>query len=327
MTRSEFAALIKKKYLIDSAGDIAKRFEVYDSLFHTGSKIIEYFGSHDCILVSVSGGSDSDCIVHLICTYFPEFIEKCHFVFCNTGLEYEATKRHLIDIEKNYNITIRRIRGRSVVSVIKEYGVPVLSKTRSEDIYYYLRDSQWAIDKIDGNKKYGTRYAYPDNFVSMIHYAKANDIKISNRCCQFSKKNPIKQYIKQYGIDLNVTGERKAEGGQRASSHKSCFEVHKKGDHKYMPLWWWSDNVKAIFKQTEGIRFSDCYEVYGMKRTGCVGCPYNLSVADELQAMFEYEPQLFKACMNVFGVSYYLMDKFHCRRKPCLPDYFQMPLF
>ena len=94
-----------------------------------------------------------------------------------------------------------------------------------------------------------------------------------------------------------------------------------------MPLWWWSNDVKAVYKQTEGIRYSDCYEVYGMKRTGCVGCPFNLNIAKELQAMYEYEPRLFKACMNVFGQSYELMDRFKCRRKKCLPDSFQLPLW
>ena len=118
----------------------------------------------------------------------------------------------------------------------------------------------------------------------------------------------------------------KQRGGQRAIAHKSCFEEHKNGEHKYMPLWWWSNETKRIFKEVEGIRYSDCYEVYGMKRTGCCGCPFNLNIADDLQAMYEYEPRLFKACMNVFGQAYELTDRFNCRRKKCLPDSFQMTL-
>jgi hypothetical protein len=93
-----------------------------------------------------------------------------------------------------------------------------------------------------------------------------------------------------------------------------------------MPLWWWSDETKHEFKEKEGIRYSDCYEVYGMKRTGCCGCPFNLNIADDLQAMYEYEPRLFKACMAVFGQAYELTDRFHCRRKKCLPDFLQMTL-
>ena len=326
MDRPEFAAAIREKYMLNESLEVGQRFEVYDALFHTGSKLLEYFGSHEHICISVSGGSDSDCIVHLVCEYFPEYVEKCRFVFIDTGLEYDATKRHLLALESKYGITINRIRGKSVVTAIRENGIPILNKSRSDDIYYYMRGKQWAIDRIDGAKRAGTRYEYSANMIAMIHYAKESGIKIASRCCNESKKNPIKRYIKENGLDLNVTGERKAEGGQRAARHKSCFEEHKDGIHKYMPLWWWSDDVKAVFKAAEGIRYSDCYEVYGMKRTGCCGCPFNVDIADDLQAMYEYEPRLFKACMNVFGQAYELTDRFNCRRKKCLPDSFQMTL-
>lgn len=325
MTRAEFALCIREKYLLNDSLDEALRFETYDALFHTGAKLIEYFSSHDCICISVSGGSDSDCIVHLVCTYFSEFLDKIHFIFIDTGLEYDATKRHLTDIEKRYGIKIEKIRGKSVVWAILKFGFPILSKTRSEDIFYYLRDKPWAIARIDGDaNKDKPRYAYTPSMIDMIHYIKKNGIKVSSRCCDKSKKEPIKKYIRDNNIELNVTGERKAEGGQRASAHKSCFEEHKDGIHKYMPLFWWSDVTKQIFKETECIRYSDCYEVYGMKRTGCCGCPFSIDIADDLQAMYEYEPQLFKACMNVFGQAYELTDKFNCRRKKCLPESFQL---
>lgn len=327
MDKLEFIDAIRKKYLENDSLDTGQKFEAYDALFHTGSKLIEYFGSHDNILISVSGGSDSDCIVHLVCTYFPEYVEKCHFVFVNTGLEFQATKSHLFDIEKKYGIKIQRIRGTSVVTVIRQYGVPILSKIRSEDIFYYLKGRKWAIDRIDGDaNKDKQRYAYKPNMVAMVHYAKENGIKISSRCCDKSKKAPIKKYIREHKIQLNVTGERKAEGGQRSSTHSSCFEEHRDGIHKYMPLWWWSDASKALFKKIEGIRYSDCYEVYGFRRTGCVGCPFSINIADDLQKMSEFEPRLFTACMNVFGEAYELTDKFHCRRKRCIPESIQLTL-
>ena len=214
MERAEFAAAIHEKYITNGTGDEWKRHEVYAALFHTGSKLIEHIGSHERPCISVSGGSDSDCIVHLICTYFPEYVEKCRFVFIDTGLEYDATKRHLLDLQSKYGIKIEKIRGQSVVTATREYGIPILNKSRSEDIYYYMRGKHWAIDRIDGAKKAGTRYEYSANMIAMIHYAKENGIKIASRCCDKSKKEPIKRYIKEHALDLNVTGERKAEGGK-----------------------------------------------------------------------------------------------------------------
>lgn len=327
MNRPEFAAVIREKYMLNESLEVGQRFEVYDALFHTGSKLLEYFGSHEHICISVSGGSDSDCIVHLVCTYFPEFLDKCFFVFVNTGLEYDATKRHLTELENKYGIEIQQIRGKSVVTVVREHGVPILSKMKSNMLGQYVGGKKWATDYIFGDKihSYGS-FKFTKGQQELAMYLKQNNIKVSRDCCTYSKKKPLTDYEKKHDIDLVVTGERQAEGGQRAIAHKSCFEEHKNGGHKYMPLWWWSNETKQIFKETEGIRYSDCYEIYGMKRTGCCGCPFNLNIADDLQAMYEYEPRLFKACMNVFGQAYELTDRFNCRRKKCLPDSFQMTL-
>lgn len=87
-----------------------------------------------------------------------------------------------------------------------------------------------------------------------------------------------------------------------------------------MPLFYWDDDTKQYYKEHEGIVYSDCYEVYGMKRTGCTGCPFNSRANEELKFMQEYQPNLLKACLNVFGVAYRLMDEFKVRRVPILKD-------
>ena len=298
-------------------------------VLHTCIKINNYFRTHDSILVSVSGGSDSDCMIHLICKYFPEYLPKCHFVFSNTGLEWKATLKHLDDLEEWYKIQIDRIRGVSVVTACRQYGFPILSKFKSHFIDLYLRDQPSGAKIIfyGGIKSYHAMQ-FTENQKKLAIYLKENGIKVSDKCCEISKKKPLTKYAKEKGCDMVCTGERVAEGGRRALVHKSCFEEnnsHAKMD-KYMPLLWWSDGTKEDFKQHEGICYSDCYEVYGLRRTGCVGCPFNLNVAADLSVMLQYEPNLYTACMNVFGESYRLMDEFKCRKKKCLPESFQLTL-
>lgn len=316
MRRFEYEPILKQKY-----PDV----EIFSEIVRTFRKIEEHIGSHERISISVSGGSDSDCIVHLICTYFPEYLDKCKFVFVNTGLEYDATKRHLCDLEAKYGIQIDRIRGMSVVTVCRKYGFPIISKMKSHMLGQYVDGKKWPVDYIFGDKiNTFNSFNFTEGQKQLALYLKENNIKVSRECCTYSKKKPLSDYQTEHHIDLIVTGERKAEGGQRAIAHESCFEEHKNGEHKYMPLWWWSNETKRIFKETEGIRYSDCYEVYGMKRTGCCGCPFSINIADDLQAMYRYEPMLYRACMAVFGQSYELMDRFHCRRKKCLPEFIQL---
>lgn len=314
MTRGEFYKELQGKY-----NDI----EAFSEIERTCRKMQEHFQTHDRIMVSVSGGSDSDCIVHLICHYFPEYVDRCYFVFVNTGLEYNATKRHLDELESKYGIEIKQLRGMSVVTSVRKYGVPILNKAKSKSLSMFLRRTprgEYCVFQANGSY-----FKFTENERKLARYLDENHIMISNKCCDVSKKAPLHQFEKLNDIDLDVSGERKAEGGVRAVQHKSCFE-QKDGADRFMPLFWWSDSVKKAFKIAEGIRYSDCYEVWGMKRTGCVGCPFGKDTAHELSMMQKYEPNLYKACMAVFGTAYELTDRFKCRRKKCLPEYMQLTL-
>ena len=322
MQRSEWFPMLEERY---------PDWDTFSEIEHTFRRIDEIFRSHACISISVSGGSDSDCVMHLICTYFPEYLYKCHFVFVNTGLEYDATKRHLEEAEHKYGVTIDRVRGKSVVYVVAHYGLPILSKYKANIIKGYLRDAPWTLNRLyppdELRAKLRNDQVFSPQQLEMVEYLKANGIKVSAECCMYSKKKPLLDYEKSIGADLYVTGERKAEGGQRSIQQRGCFSERDKGPNKFMPLWAWSHETKRQFKAAEGIRYSDCYEIWGFRRTGCVGCPFNIRIAEDLQAMAQFEPKMYKACMHVFGQAYELMDRFNCRKRKCLPEVIQYTIF
>lgn len=310
MNRTQWYPLLEARY---------PDLKSFTNIEHTLRITYEHLNSHENIVISVSGGSDSDCVVHLICNYFPEYLYKCRFVFIHTGLEWRATINHLKYLESKYNIKVETIRGLSVVLSVKRYGVPVISKYHSQIINGYTRDAPSAIQRINNSRTVARGYTFSLKQKQLAQAIKDRQIKVSDKCCKYSKKQPFDRYVKQISCDLSITGERKMEGGIRAISYTSCFVCAKsKGYDKYMPLYWWDDKTKEDFKKAEGIRYSDCYEVYGMLRTGCCGCPCNSRVNHDLNIMRTYEPSLFKACMNVFGQSYKIMDEFKIRKQPIL---------
>lgn len=129
--------------------------------------------------------------------------------------------------------------------------------------------------------------------------------KISDRCCEYSKKKVFTHCMKDGGYDLDIFGVRKAEGGTRATAYTSCFtEQSYRGFSEYRPLFWFSDSDKREYEQRFSVEHSDCYQLYGLTRTGCCACPYGRDFEFELAVLEKYEPKIFKAVNVIFKDSY-----------------------
>lgn len=83
-----------------------------------------------------------------------------------------------------------------------------------------------------------------------------------------------------------------------------CFTETSSGQYRLRPLYYVSDADKAWYKEKYGVRYSDAYEVYGLTRTGCCGCPISCKAVADLEKIKPYEPNVVKAAWNIFGDSY-----------------------
>ena len=115
---------------------------------------------------------------------------------------------------------------------------------------------------------------------------------------------------KKEKFDLNMYGVRKAEGGARRTAYKTCFSNNDSGCDDYRPIFWYLSDTKKIYEQHYNIIHSRCYEEYGLKRTGCAGCPFGQNFEDELLAMKKYEPGLYKAVNHIFKDTYEYTRKY-----------------
>ena len=300
------------------------------AIFDGYAKAQSVLGRHTNVMCSVSGGSDSDIILDILSHI--ETVGTIHYCFLDTGLEYEATKEHLEFLEQKYGIKIEHIKAvKPIPTCVREYGVPFLSKYVSEQIMRLQKHHfQWEDEPLEVLlQKYpncktalqwwcGERYSDKDGVQKISRFSiKRNkwlkefmmsyppDFPISNKCCEFSKKKTAKLYIKENGIDLELTGIRKAEGGVRSAAFKTCFsECKSKGCDTFRPIFWYTDKDKSDYAQMFDVQHSRCYTEYGLRRTGCVGCPYNPKIVEELDILKEHEPKLYRAAMFIFGKSY-----------------------
>ena len=130
------------------------------------------------------------------------------------------------------------------------------------------------------------------------------DFDISNKCCWYAKKDVLHKLLEEGGYDLNIFGVRKAEGGARATAYKNCFTENDGAADSYRPLFFYKDSDKEEYVEAYCIENSACYTEYGLKRTGCPGCPYGRDFEYELKVIAEYEPKFYKAVMYIFGQAY-----------------------
>lgn len=262
---------------------------------------------------------------------------KVIYVWFDTGIEYQATKNHLNYLEEKYGIHIQREKAiKSIPFSCREYGQPFLSKHVSEQIDRLQRHGfQWEdepyevlknkYDNCDSALKWWTNsyetttrgYSqFNVNCNSLLkEFLLSNPprFKVSKKCCEYAKKAVAHNFAKKNQLDLFVVGVRKSEGGTRSTSYSNCFSDHS-SDNKlsqYRPLFWFKDDDKIAYENIFDIKHSDCYEVYGLKRTGCVGCPYGRRLNEELSVVEEYEPKLLKAINNIFKDSYEYTKQYH----------------
>lgn len=305
--------------------DTAPNIEILNSFLVTENKL------NGCkkALCSISGGSDSDIILD-ICTKVDKD-KKITYVFFDTGLEFQATKNHIKHLENKYNIKIHTEKAvKPIPTCCREFGIPFLSKQVSEFIsrlkkYNFKWEDKpfeqlykeypkckaalkWWCNEWGEKSKFNVSY---NKYLKEFMIENPPDFFVSNKCCHYAKKLVAKKFKDKGDFDLSIQGVRKAEGGARSSAYKNCFTPASNNTiDEYRPVFWYKQDTKEQYKKQYCITYSDCYEVWGLPRTGCSGCPYAKDFEYELEAVQKYEPKLYKALINVFGKSYEYTKKY-----------------
>lgn len=262
---------------------------------------------------------------------------KIDYVWFDTGLEYQATKDHIKYLENKYGIEIKTFKAKQAIpTTCKKVGQPFLSKRVSDMISRLQRYGfKWEDKPFEELMKeypkcraalrwWCNEWGESSQFnISRNKWLKEFMVenpptfKISDKCCKFAKKDVIHDCVKQGGYQLNIYGVRKAEGGARASAYKSCFAEGDAGCDEYRPLFWYKDADKVDYEKAYNVVHSKCYSDYGLKRTGCSGCPFGRDFEHELEVIQKFEPKLYKAVNNIFGESYEYTRKYRefCKQK------------
>lgn len=284
--------------------------------------------------------------------YIPS-LPPVKYIFFNTGLEMRATKEHVRETAEKYGVEIEEVRPKvSIVQASREYGIPFVSKIMSAGLSEWqkkgvplsiAKEYENAEDKIAKRKELKERFPKCESLINFLCCCNSAgeprpniqlvinsskfmrdfigeyppDFAISAKCCDYCKKQPAHCVQKDY--EMIITGERRDEGGMRSVPRKDCttmcFTETSEGQFRLRPLYYVTDADKEWYKQKFGIKYSDAYEVYGLTRTGCCGCPISHKAIDDLEKIRPFEPNVVKAAWNIFGKSYLYRQQYNEYKK------------
>lgn len=289
------------------------------------------------IICCVSGGSDSDLIMHIISAVDRD--NKVTFVYSDPGLEYTAIKEHLDFLETRYCRKIIRMKPQISVPEISRIEGPVwINKRVSENIQrlqlhhfefendtyenlikkyphcssalkWWCNDNPGMVDHRGIFRESRMNISWNHGLKEFILANNGLDMKISNRCASCAKLNGVRQVCKEMGgSDIMITGVRVCEGGYRSVSYKSVYEA-KTGD--FRPILFFNNNDKEEFNREFNIVNATCYKY--LKRTGCALCPCMLpsSLGREIDYLKANDYELYDKAVQVFGQSHELAEKYH----------------
>ena len=218
---------------------------------------IYYFGVSG-LYVPISGGNDSMVLSHLVREVQREMkIPHAAIprVNANTGNEYDEVLKKAREMSK-----IEVKPKKNLVQVLTEEGYPIGSKKVSR----MLRDLQNPTENnaasrklyIEGIKRDGTKtksFKMPLMWRKFIN----SDLRVSEKCCYWLKKEPMHRYEKETGRHPFL-GTMADEGGTREGGYmQTGCNAFKAG--KSMPLGFWTKNDTLAYIILHGLEMASVY--------------------------------------------------------------------
>lgn len=271
----------------------------------------------DQCYVAFSGGKDSTVLLDLVWSINP----RIPAVFVDTGLEYPEIREFV----KSYGDRVVWLKPKMPFNeVIEKYGYPVVSKKTADYVGRCQRTSNPNVLRrhLEGENSDGSpspMSKIPNKWQPLIDAP----FKVSDKCCDVMKKNPLKDYEKETGR-VGIIGVMAGESDQRRKEYLrhgcNAFELkHPLG--KPISFWTEQDILKyvrdnwlricKVYGKKEGswtvmqrMQEDGSFKTCGEDRTGCMFCMFGVHMEkgdNRFQRMKRTHPKQWKYCINKLG--------------------------
>ena len=251
----------------------------------------------DNFYLSFSGGKDSTILHYLIDQALPN--NQIPRVFIDTGIEYTMIRQFVLDLaEKDKRFVIIK-PSQPIKQTLDRVGYPFKSKEHSLRVEQFNKGTNANfIDKYLWKTDYRGKYLCPKTL--LYQFEERGKYNYSNKCCYEMKKKPAHKWAKENHKSITITGMRAEEGGNRA--RLGCLTDH---NRKFHPLIKVDDEWENEFVEKNNIELCKLYyPPFNFKRSGCKGCPYSITLQEQLEIMEQYLPNERKQCEIIWKPIY-----------------------
>lgn len=283
-------------------------------IFHFFEVVDKYYHHFDGeVYLSFSGGKDSTVMKFLVDKWLNmNGYPKITYVFNDTTNEH----KEILDFVKSFGEEITWLKPKmTFAQTLVKYGYPLISKEQSMAISRYQNTKSEDVKtyRLTGFRN-GAKVGNAGVISKKWHFVIKAPFKITNRCCDILKKEPVHRFEKLTGLKP-IVGTMAEESSLRRRQYLkdgNC-NVFTKGKEQCKPLsiftekdiWALIDKFKIEISPIYFDQVINGEIVTGEKRTGCAYCGFGCHFEDPNNNRFtrlqKREPNRFKSFMDKLG--------------------------
>lgn len=280
---------------------------ILDDRLRKIKQVVSIYGEKN-FYVSFSGGKDSTVVHTLIDMAIPN--NKIPRVYVDTGIELNIVRDFVLSLSKKDNRFMIIKPKTPIKEMLEKEGYPFKSKYHSKIVNTY---NSIGIDRSETVKNYlglqlpksgvvrWSQHLCPK--ILRYQFYEEMPFRISSKCCDRLKKDPLHKFSNDYNKPYAIIGIMAEEGGQRESA--KCLAFTGSNLTALQPLATVSKSWEEWLIKSYNIQICDIYKPpYNFVRTGCKGCPFSITLQDDLETLQKYFPNERKQCEIIWQPVY-----------------------